>query len=173
MDGRIPPQNLEAEVSVLGAMMLDKQAVVKIMEVISPDDFYRDIHKEIYNAMLFLYDRGEPVDLVTLANELRKGGNLERIGGATYLTSLLDSVPTAANVIHYAKIVKEKSLLRSLINVSNQIVHMGYEEESADATLDKAESMLFSIAEKRVGKGFVPIKQLIKDSFEYIEQLMP
>ena len=171
-EGKLPPQNLEAEISVLGSMMLEKDAIMKVMELIQDSDFYRDAHKELYKTIINLWDKGEPVDLVTLSNELRKNGNLERIGGVTYLTSLLDSVPTAANVEYYAKIVKEKSLLRSLINISSQMVQMGYSDEgNANEILDKAQAMLFSATQYRAGRGFIPIKQLVKDSFEYIEAL--
>jgi len=171
MQEKIPPQNLEAEISVLGSMMLEKEAIPKVLEILDENDFYKNAHREIYRAILALYDRGEPVDLVTLANELKKGGDLERIGGAIYLTSLLDSVPTAANVEHYARIVREKARLRSLIEVSTRIVQMGYEEEDAQKTIDKASSMLYSIIGPKEGRGFLSMKQLVKDSFEYIETL--
>jgi len=168
---KIPPQNMEAEISVLGSMMLDKESIFKAIEMLIEEDFYKDAHKQIYRAILTLYDKGEPIDLVTLANELKKGGILEQIGGATYLTSLLDTVPTAANIEYYAKIVKEKSMLRSLINASTQVVQMGYEEEDASTTIDKAQSLIFGITQSKMERGFVPIKQLVKDSFEYIEAL--
>ena len=168
---KIPPQNMEAEISVLGSMMLDKESIFKAIEILTEEDFYKDAHKQIYRAILTLYDKGEPIDLVTLANELKKGGILEQIGGATYLTSLLDTVPTAANIEYYAKIVKEKSMLRSLINASTQVVQMGYEEEDASTTIDKAQSLIFGITQSKMERGFVPIKQLVKDSFEYIEAL--
>ncbi|OIN98508.1 replicative DNA helicase [Candidatus Desantisbacteria bacterium CG1_02_38_46] len=168
---KIPPQNLEAEISVLGSMMLEKESILKVIEILNEEDFYKDAHREIYRAIASLYDRGEPIDLVTLANELRKGEILEKIGGATYLTSLLDAVPTAANVEYYAKIVKEKSMLRSLINASSQIVQMGYEEGDANALIDRAQSLIFGLTQDRMGQGFISIKQLVKDSFEYIESL--
>ena len=171
MAEKIPPQNLEAEISVLGAMMLEKEAIPKVVEFLMGDDFYKNAHKEIFKSMISLFDRGEPVDLVTLANELKKGGDLERIGGATYLTSLLDSVPTAANVEYYAKIVKDKSLLRAVIDVSSQIVQMGFADGDAKQTIDKAQSMLFNVATEKGSRGFVPMSKLVKDSFEYIESL--
>ena len=167
MAEKIPPQNLEAEISVLGAMMLEKEAIPKVVEFLMGDDFYKNAHKEIFKSMISLFDRGEPVDLVTLANELKKGGDLERIGGATYLTSLLDSVPTAANVEYYAKIVKDKSLLRAVIDVSSQIVQMGFADGDAKQTIDKAQSMLFNVATEKGSRGFVPMSKLVKDSFEY------
>ena len=168
---KIPPQNLEAEMSVLGSMMLEKESILKVIEMLNEEDFYKDAHREIFRAIVVLYDKGEPIDLVTLANELGKGVILEQIGGATYLTALLDTVPTAANVEYYARIVKEKSMLRSLINASSQIVQMGYEEGDANEALDRAQSLVFGIAQNRMGRGFVSIKQLVKDSFEYIEAL--
>lgn len=168
---KIPPQNLEAEMSVLGSMMLEKEAILKVIELLQEEDFYRDAHREIYKAICRLYDKGEPIDLVTLANELTREGILEQIGGATYLTTLLNTVPTAANVEYYAKIVKEKSMLRSLINASTQIIQMGYEEGDANIVIDKAQSLIFGVTDERTRRGFVPIKQLVKDSFEYIESL--
>jgi len=171
MAEKIPPQNLDAEISVLGAMMLEKEAIPKVVELLTGDDFYKNAHKEIFKSVISLYDRGEPVDLVTLANELKKGGDLERIGGATYLTSLLDSVPTAANVEYYAKIVKDKSLLRAIIDASTQIVQMGYADGDAKKTIDKAQSMLYNVAAEKGAGGFVSMRKLVKDSFEYIESL--
>jgi len=168
---KIPPQNLEAEMSVLGSIMLEKESLLRVLEVIKEEDFYKDAHKEIYRVMLGLYDRGEPIDLVTLANELNKEEKLERVGGATYLTTVLNTVPSTANVEHYAKIVKEKSMLRALITASNQINQMSYAENDANETLDRSQSIIFSIAQDRISRGFISVKQLVKDSFEYIENL--
>ena len=129
-DPRLPPQNLDAEMSVLGGILLDDEAINRVLEYIAPDDFYREAHRKIFRAMMKLSDRREPCDLVTLTEVLRKNGELDEIGGAAYLLVLVDYVPTAANIVFYCKIVKEKSVNRKLISVATGIVTRSYEDQT-------------------------------------------
>lgn len=169
---KLPPQNLEAEQSVLGAILLDNEALLKALEIITPDDFYRDSHKKIFNAMIELFEKNEPIDLITLTDRLRMKDQLETIGGVSYLTSLVNFIPTAANVRHHARIVREKSLMRGLIHTATEIVSMVYEENlPADDLVDIAEKNIFAISDKRVQTSFSKLKDVIKDSFEMIESL--
>lgn len=169
---KLPPQNLEAEQAVLGAMLIEENAIAIILEILDKDFFYKGSHKKIFSAIVELYAGNEPVDLVTLTHLLKKKGILDDVGGAAYLTTLTSLVPTAANAIHYAKIVKEKYLLRSLINNATQIVTEGYEsKEDTDQLLDRAERLIFEITSKKIEGGFVPLKEIIKDSIETIDKL--
>jgi replicative DNA helicase len=169
---KLPPQNVEAEQSILGGILIENEALHKVMEILTVDDFYRDAHQMIFNAMLDLSERGEPADLITLMNELRKLNQLDSIGGASYLASLSDSVPTAANIEYYAKIVKEKAVLRKLIQTSTEIITKGYEDrEDVEELLDEAEQSIFEISENRVKPSFYPIKKIVKDSFEIFQRL--
>lgn len=170
--GRIPPQNIEAEQSVLGAMLLDKEALSNVAEIISSQDFYRDDHKEIFEAIMDLYERAEPIDLITVSEQLKARGSLDGIGGLEYLTNLANAVPTTANAKHYAKIVEEKSILRRLIRVSSEIVNMSYEaSEEVSYVLDKAEKNIFDVLQKRNAQGFSPIKEVLIDTFNRLEEL--
>ncbi|WZL73109.1 replicative DNA helicase [Clostridiaceae bacterium 35-E11] len=170
--GRIPPHNIDAEQSVLGAMLLDKEAIINAAEIIGGEDFYKEAHKEIFGAMLELYNRDEPVDLVTLSEELNQRQTLEAIGGITYLTSLSSAVPTTTNVKYYAKIVEEKAILRRLIKTSSEILEKGYQaEEEVNNILDLAEKSIFDISQKRSQEGFSPIKEVLLESFNKIEEL--
>ena len=158
--GRIPPQNIQAEQSVLGALLLDKEVLSSVTEVISGQDFYRDDHKEIFEAVIDLYERAEPIDLITISEQLKARGTLDSIGGLEYLAYLANSVPTTANAKHYAGIVEEKSILRKLIRVSSEIVNMGYEaSEEVSYVLDKAEQSIFDVMQKRNTQGFALIKK--------------
>jgi replicative DNA helicase len=169
---KIPPQNLEAEQSVLGGILIENEAINRVMEILDADDFYRDGHRKIFNALINLSERDEPADLITLTNELRKIDQLDSIGGASYLTSLIDSVPTAANIEYYAKIVKEKSILRKLIQTSTEIVTQSYEDRGdVEVFLDEAERAIFDISEKRVRPSFYSIRDVVKESFKTIERL--
>lgn len=169
---KIPPQNLDAEQSVLGAMLIDKEAVLRATEILRPQDFYRDAHKHVFEAVLALSERGEAVDLITVTEELRQLGFIDQVGGAAYVAGLANLVPTAANVEYYARIVEEKALLRMLISVSTRIVAMGYEgNEEIDALLDRAEQMIFELTQRKVHTGFAPIKAILMDTFERIEFL--
>ncbi|MFH1857959.1 MAG: replicative DNA helicase [Candidatus Omnitrophota bacterium] len=169
---RVPPQNIEAEMALLGSMLLEEDAIGQVIETIQENSFYKDAHKRIFSAILQIYQQGHSVDLVTLTDRLKKEGSLEEVGNVSYLTSLASFVPTAANVEHYARIVREKHILRSLIQTATQIATASYEgSEEASLLLDKAESMIFDIALHGAAKTFTPIKELVRDSFETIETL--
>jgi replicative DNA helicase len=169
---RIPPQNLEAEQAVLGAMLIEREAISKVAELLRPEDCYREAHRLIYNAMLELFNKNDAVDMVTVIEFLRKEDKLEAAGGIAYVTSLANSVPTAANVLYHARIVEEKALLRQLINAATNIAGMGYEgSEEVASILDSAEKMILSVSSRKMGGEFTPIKSIIFDAFNKIEQL--
>jgi replicative DNA helicase len=169
---KLPPQNLEAEQSVLGAILLENNALLKSLELISADDFYRESHRKIFRAMLELSEKNEAIDLVTLTEHLSKKNELEEVGGVSYLTSLASQIPTAANVVYHSKIVKEKALLRALLRSSTDIASKVYEDSlEADELLDYAERVIFDISDKRIKSSFVHLKDVIKDSFKMIEDL--
>lgn len=169
---KIPPQSIDAEMSMLGAMLMDKDAIGSAIELIEEDYFYRDVHRKIYQAMISLYEKNEPVDIVTLSEQLQHNDELASVGGAVYLTTLLNSVPTAANIGYYAKIVQDKALLRKLITVSTNIVTMGYESgDDVAHVLDQAERMIFDVVQKKITREFVPLEAILHDSFEMIEKL--
>jgi len=169
---RIPPQDLVAEQSVIGSMLLDKNAVVRALEILHPDSFYRDAHRFIYETILDLFDKGEPVDLVTVTDSLRKAGKLDAVGGSVYVADLLNSVPTSANVEYYAKIVEEKATLRRLIEAGTSIVSTAFEAgDDVDQILDRAEKSIFDIALKRVREGFHKIDSVIKGVLDKIDTL--
>ncbi|WP_024832761.1 replicative DNA helicase [Ruminiclostridium josui] len=170
--GRIPPQSLEAEQSVLGSMLIDKEVVPVVMEILKSEDFYRPDHKEIYDVIIELFDRAQPIDLITVSERLKLHGKLDLVGGLEYLTNIATEVPTTANVKHYAKIVEEKALLRKLIKASSDIVDLGYNaSEEVSFILDKAEQNIFDILQKRSSQGFVPIKDVLVDTFNKLEEL--
>lgn len=169
---KLPPQNIEAEQSVLGAILLDNNALNKALEILNPDDFYKEAHKRIFNTILDLNERNETIDLITLTDYLKGRNELEQIGGASYLTSLVNSVPTAANVRQHSRIIHEKALLRNLIQVATEIVTQGYEGSGrVEDLLDQAESSIFGISERKIRPSFVPLKEIVKGSFETIERL--
>lgn len=170
--GRIPPQSVEAEQSVIGSMLIDKEVIPVVMEVLKPEDFYRPDHKEIYDVIIELFDKAQPIDLITVSERLRLHGKLDLVGGLEYLTNIATEVPTTANVKHYAKIVEEKSLLRKLIKASSDIVELGFNaSEEVSFILDKAEQNIFDILQKRSSQGFVPIKDVLVDTFNKLEEL--
>jgi len=169
---KLPPQSIESEQSVLGSILIDNDVIHKVAEILSPEDFYKETHQKIYEAMLNLYERGEPLDLITLSDELKKNKVLDKIGGVAYLVQLTEAVPTSANVLNYARIVKEKSLLRNLISAATEIISECYrEEEEIEDLLDRAEQLIFSISEFRVKPSFYPIKDVLKETFKIIERL--
>ena len=160
---KLPPQHIEAEQSVLGGILIENEAINRVMELLAADDFYRDAHRKIFDAFINLSERDEPADLITLTNELRKIDQLDSIGGASYLASLIDSVPTAANIEYYARIVKEKAILRKLIQTSTEIVTQSYEDRGdVEGFLDEAERAIFEISENRVRPSFYPIREIVK-----------
>ena len=169
---KIPPNSMEAEQSVLGAMLLDKEAVSVATEFISGEDFYREAHKEIFDAIVELFDKGQPVDLITLPEKLKVRNTLEAVGGITYLTNLMSIVPSTHNVGNYAKIIEEKSLLRKLIRASNEIMGKSYEaREDVINVLEMAEKSIFDISLNRSTQGFVHIKKILNSNFDQIEEL--
>ena len=169
---RVPPQNTEAEQSVLGSLMLDRDAIIKIADLLDPSDFYYQKHEIIFKAMLDLYQQKSSIDVLTLSNRLSELNYLETTGGTTYLTQLVNSVPSAAHVVHYADIVKKKGTLRKLIKVTTDITETAYAEDQAvDAILDQAENKLFSISQKHLKQNFVPLSSALQDTFERIDEL--
>ncbi|MCX5736631.1 MAG: replicative DNA helicase [candidate division NC10 bacterium] len=169
---RIPPQNLEAEVSVLGAVLQESGALLKAMEILRPGDFYKEAHRKIFAACVELFERNEPVDLVTLANELMQRKVLEEVGGASYLASLVDSVPTAANAAYHARIVKDKAILSALIQKATAVVTRAYADtDDVGIVLDWAEQQIFEISQEKSSRSFVPLKSILKGTFELIETL--
>src|ERR671912_386452 len=169
---RTLPHNLEAERSVLGAILIDNDSMNVAAAMIDAKAFFRDAHRRIFEKMLDLSERSQPIDLVMLKEELERGGDLEEVGGPAYVASLVDGVPRSTNVEYYAQIVKEKATLRNLIFSANKILGNAYEaDQEADLILDEAESAIFSVAEDRIKAGFVPMAQLVRESFPKIEKL--
>ena len=170
--GRIPPHSIDAEQSVLGAMIVDKEAINAAVESIKPEDFYKQANAEIYEAIIILFNKNEPVDLITLSEELKRRGTLENIGGVTYLANLSSSVATTANVEYYCKIVEEKSILRRLIRSSDEIMSKAYEDsEEVNSIIETAEKNIFDITQGSQREGFSPISQVLLDSFAKIEEM--
>jgi replicative DNA helicase len=169
---RIPPQFLEGERAILGGILLDNDALPKVIAVLSPGDFYREAHRVLFDTIIELFNRNEPVDWLTLTAVLKANGRLELVGGVPFLTELIDAVPSAANILHYTQVVKEKAILRQMISASNEISTRCYEEHSSiDDFLDEAEQIMFRIGESRIKSGFIHIQDLMKTSFETIENL--
>jgi replicative DNA helicase len=169
---KLPPQNIEAEQSILGGVLIENDALNIVIEFLEDGDFYREAHQKIFKCMIALSEKNEPLDLITLTNELKKKKELEDIGGASYLAGLVESVPTAANIAYYAKIVKEKSILRKLISTATEIVTQSYQErKNLEDFLDEAEQAIFRISENQVRPAFYPIKEIVKESFKVIERL--
>ncbi|GAB4409514.1 MAG: replicative DNA helicase [Thermodesulfovibrionales bacterium] len=169
---RLPPQNIEAEQSVLGAILLENDALTKAIEILSHEDFYREAHRKIFGVMIELFEKGEAIDLITVANSLRRRDELDAIGGEAYLSTLASQVPTAANVRYHSKIVKEKALLRALLRSATEIAAKVYESSmEADEMVDYAERSIFDISDKRTKTSFFTLKEVIKSSFEMIEHL--
>ena len=171
-DVKLPPQNVEAEQSVLGCLMLDKYALVKVADLLRPEDFYRHSHGQIFQTMLDLYDKNIPIDLLSLNNRLEEIKILEVIGGPAYLTSLVNTVPTAAHVLHYAKIVHHKKVLRDLIEAAEHIAQLGFnEKEDIETILDEAEQRIFKISQRSLSQEFMPVKNALEEAFERIDKL--
>lgn len=169
---KIPPQSVEAEISTLGALMLDKDAIFRIVDLMSPRDFYKPNHRDIYEAMLDLFNHREPIDILSVANRLKEKGRLEEVGGSSYLTSLINSVPTASHVEHYGSIVKRKRMLRDLIEAAGHIAQLGYQEaEDVESLIDEAEQKIFSIAQDSLRQDFVAVKQVLEETWERIERI--
>ena len=172
MPDKKPPQNIEAEQCLLGCLMLDKNAIIKVADLISSQDFYKDSHKEIYQAMIDLFSKMEPIDIISISTKLKERGKLDQIGGSAYITSLINTVPTATHVSNYAKIVREKKVLRDLIEASHEIGLDAFNESNdVDVLLDRAEKRVFSIGQQSLRQSFIPIKDMLGDTFERIDQL--
>jgi len=168
---RLPPQDIDAEQAVLGALLLDPEAVHHVPSTLRPDDFYHQGHRLIFEAALNLAEQGQPVDLVTVTGRLREQGTLEKAGGAAYIASLLDIVPTAANIEHYSRMVEEKSLLRTLIMVATRIAEMGYEGgKDAARLLEQAERMILEIGARRAAGGFASLREILLSVWSFVEQ---
>lgn len=169
---KLPPQNIEAEQSVLGSLLIDKNAIIKVADIIKPEDFYKDIHKIIFEAMLELYEKREPIDVLSLSNILEEKNQLELIGGRSYLATLANSVPTSAHIINYAQIVQKKSTLRRLIQAAGEINLLGYQEtEDIEILVDKSEQKIFNVSQRYLKRSFTPLKEILGETFERIDEL--
>ncbi len=170
---RIPPQNIEAEMSLLGSILLDKEAILKVADLIDQDDFYKNAHRDIYGTIMELYGRNEPVDLLTLSNRLEEKKMLERIGGRTYLVEISNAVPTSSHIVNYGQIIRRKSLLRRLIQAASSINGLGYQEETEDVDkiLDEAQQQLYGISSKHIKQSFTPIQNILSEAFDRIDEL--
>ncbi len=169
---KLPPQNIDAEMSILGGILLENEAVNRVLDILVPDDFYRESHRKIMRAMIELNDHREPCDLITLTTILKKRGELEEVGGGAYLATLVDFVPTAANIAYYARIVKEKAIARNLIRAATDIVTDGYDEQAEiEELLDKAQKTIFEISENRVKTPYFQLNAILKDTIKYIGDL--
>lgn len=169
---KVPPQNQEAEVSVLGSILLDKDAIIKVADILIPDDFYNDSYRIIYEQMIWLYEHHQPIDVITLTNRLEEKKRLEEIGGVTLISQLANSIPSAAHVVNYAKIVADKALLRRLITTANEVIGLAYNEtEDSSEVLDKAEKKIFAVSEKHLKENFISLKKVLTESFDRIDEL--
>lgn len=168
---KLPPQSIEAEESLISAVLLDNNTLLDILEVLSADDFYKSAHQKIFSAVTELFSEGEPVDLVTLAEHLKKHNQLESVGGAVYLAKIVDTAPVPANAKHYAKIIHDKATLRRMITTANDIVHRCYEQTGdIDEVIDHAESSLLAIAEQKIKQAFFPISKIIEANIDALEE---
>jgi replicative DNA helicase len=169
---RVPPQNIEAEQSLLGGLLIDAEAINKVADIVGPADFYRDVHGKIYEIILGLYERNEAIDIITASSLARDRGILEGIGGVTYLNTLVDLMPSAANIAQYAKMIKEKALLRRLMNVATEIIEKGFEADTnVEGYIDEAEKMIFQVAENKLKPAFYLIKDFVMENVKTIERL--
>ncbi len=170
--GKVPPHDIEAEQAIIGSMLTDKDAVISAIEVLKPDDFYREDNKTIYEAILNLYNRSEPIDIITVRSELESMGMIDNVGGLEYLAELPEKVPTTANAMKYIKIVEEKSSLRKLIKTANEIIELGYNPtEEVDDIMEGAEKKIFNIMQDKDQKGYSPLKDVLVESFTKLEEL--
>ncbi|WP_339124272.1 DnaB-like helicase N-terminal domain-containing protein, partial [Pseudonocardia sp. D17] len=175
-DYRQPPQDLTAEQSVLGGMLLSKDAIADVVEILRPDDFYRPAHQTVYDCILDLYGRGEPADAVTVSAELQRRGELIRLGGAPYLHTLIATVPTAANAAYYAEIVAEKAILRRLVEAGTRIVQLGYHGASSDGgdvdeVVDRAQAAIYEVTEQATSEDYTPLEELLGPTMDEIDAI--
>ncbi len=171
--GKIPPQNLEAEMSLLGSILLDKDAMIKIADTVDTNDFYKPANKEIFETMQELYGKNEPIDVLTLSNRLEEKNLIEKIGGQSYIVSLSNAVPTATHILEYANIVRKKATLRELLSAADHINRLGYQEESDDVDdlLDQAQQHLYGISQKHLKRTLTPIRGVLSEAFDRIDEL--
>ena len=169
---KLPPQNLDAEISTLGALLIDKDAIIKVVDILEPSDFYKDTHGQIFDTMIELYEQRIPIDILSLSSRLQEKGWLEKIGGHGYLSDLTNTVPTSSHIVAYAKIVQRKSTLRQLLHAASDITSLGYQEtEDIEVILDEAERKLYSISQGHYRESFIPIKMVLNDAFDRIDEL--
>ena len=169
---RIPPQNIEAEQSLLGALLIDRDAMIKIADSVTPEDFYKDAHRAIFEAMMDLFREREPIDLLSLGNRLEEKKQIEMVGGRSYIIELTNATPTAAHVIHYANIVQKKATLRRLQSAASEITSLSFEEaDEVDQVLDRAEQKLFSVSQKYLKQSFIAIREVLTEAFDRIDEL--
>ncbi len=169
---RIPPHNLEAEMAVIGSVLVDREIMGTVGEIVRPSDFYAHVHETIFAVLMELFDKGQPLDKIAVAEALRTRDALDRVGGLPYINALMDTVQTAGSAAYYAKIVREKATLRSLIHAGTQITQLGYEaEEDVSGALDQSEQIVYSIGDRQISGAFVPVNRLMKDAFEHIDRL--
>jgi len=169
---RLPPQNIEAEEAVLGALLIDPDAIIRLTTIVRPEDFYREKNGWIFDAMLTLHERREPVDYLTVCDELERRGQLEQVGGAAFMTSLINTVPTSIHAEHYSRIVERSSTRRRLINAAGQIAGLAYQEaDDVEEVVDHAEQILFGVSERRISRQLVPIKQVLSEYYDRVEYL--
>ena len=169
---RIPPHNLDAEQSLLGAILIDKDAITKIGDVTHTSDFYKDAHALIFDAMIELYEKHQPIDILSITNRLDETNQLDRIGGRRYLMELSNAVPTSSNVKHYADIIQKKAMLRRLAGAASEITQLSYQaEDDVQETLDKAEQRIFAVSQRLLKRVFIPLKNILTEAFDRIEEL--
>jgi len=169
---KIPPQNIEAEQALLGCILIDKEAIIKIGDILRPEDFYKEAHSLIYQTMLELFENRSPIDILSLSNRLEEKGELEKIGGRSYLVMLANVVPTSSHILSYAEIIRKKATCRKLIQAATEITELAFkEEEDVEKILDKSESKLFSVSQRYLKQNFVPIKDVLTETFERIDEL--
>ncbi len=169
---RIPPQSIEAEESVLGSLLLDNEAVTRVGDLLSPKDFYKRAHQIIYESIIYLFEKGEPIDVLSVSSRLKETEKLSSIGGTGYLTDLVNSVPTSSHVSHYARIVRKKKILRDLIDASHKIAELGWQESGeVEKILDEAEKRIFSISQSSLRQEFLGLKTALEDAFDRIDKL--
>lgn len=170
--GRVPPQNVDAEQSILGAILIDPEAIIKITDSLSPDDFYREDHHIIYEHMLKLFEKRKPIDMLTLTDALESSKKLSFVGGATYIATLTGMVNSSVHIVHHAEIIKNKAMLRKLISAGSKIADLGYHEDAeSEIVLDEAEAALFSVSQTHLKNNFVPIGSVLSESFDRIDEL--
>ena len=171
-DVKLPPQNLEAEAAVLGSLMLDKDAIIKVADILVSDDFYKPAHTKIYEAIITLYEKHQPIDILSVTTRLKEDGSLADVGGSTYLTELINAVPSAFHIQHYATIVKEKKVLRDLVSASAAIAEQAFSPgKDVEQMLDEIEQRIFSISQRSITQRFTPIKDELHAAYERIERL--